>query len=80
MSPKETLEKARELLSDESRWTKCSFSKANGKDVPIEEAESFCLIGAVMRAKGLQGNVSAIEPDAIQEELNLLSKSLPCGF
>jgi hypothetical protein len=49
MKPVEVLKAADSLLSDESKWTKCAYSrKANGDNALFkEDAVSFCLLGAM---------------------------------
>lgn len=57
---KQALESMRELLSDETKWTKGESARdANGKAVPStsEDAASFCLIGAIHQADGAYHDV-----------------------
>lgn len=55
MTPKEILVKARELLSDESRWTQMSSARdRSGRHecVYSEKAVRFCLLGAIDHVVG----------------------------
>jgi hypothetical protein len=60
MNTVEILEKARELISDESRWTKGEFAiNAKGEfvDIMSPEACKFCADGALMRVATGEGGL-----------------------
>lgn len=55
METVEILTKARELISDESRWTKYAYTrKADGEkaDDQMDVAVCFCGVGAIAKVKG----------------------------
>jgi hypothetical protein len=75
MSALEVLKKARELLSDESRWTKGAFARTmwgeetSGSD---PEAECFCARGAITHFRGGFDAVLALQ-DALPSSFTAVS-------
>lgn len=74
----EILEKARELISDESRWTQgCPARNTEGRYTPIgsPDAVCFCSIGAICK-------VMFIDEMKVtgQKATEILRKALPQGW
>jgi hypothetical protein len=64
LSPKETLLKARELISDPKRWTQESFARdGRGRSASIANGVCFCSIGAIASVAGT--NLVRPVPDSI---------------
>ena len=61
MDTVEILEKARELISDESRWTQGSYAKDEKGEGTLpwrEEAVCFCALGAIKKAGNFHDDCS----------------------
>ena len=62
--------KMRELLTDESRWTKDAYARdKDGKTVShdLEEAYSFCLVGAMFRCYNVKPWWDPVRDKIIEE-------------
>ncbi len=67
METVEILEKARELISDESRWTKGEYARDDrGQDIEFNDpgACAFCALGAVLVASGAEDDCDSVTADA----------------
>lgn len=67
MNTVEILEKARELISDESRWTQGEYARDNrGHDVDFNDSSAckFCALGAVLAAAGAEDDCDSVTAHA----------------
>lgn len=63
MNTVEVLEKARELISDESRWTQGAFSRDRwglAVNLHSEKASCFCSVGALAKSGALHEKASLL--------------------
>lgn len=69
MKPSQILTSAKILITNPNKWTKGTFGRLNGIPVPVQHAECYCAVGAVMKIHGIYS-----------AQLSYLSRVLPRGF
>lgn len=85
MKASEVLAAARELLSDESKWTKGYYGKdvnGNIREAHDKEAVCFCSVGALAVATKMQTGIhgTLAYEEGSREEMNFLAQAMGDGY